>query len=166
MADFIEESGELWDRHARRDPLWAILSDPARKGGRWDLGRFMQTGVGEVASLLYQLQTLGLDVGRGEVLDFGCGVGRLSQALAPHFQRVTGVDISAEMIEQAQSLNRFPALGLRHLARHGDHDVRWGDARLGHVFLDRRDHRHRLDDGDLRNVAPEQRSAPDAGHHG
>ena len=108
MADFIEESGELWDRHARRDPLWAILSDPARKGGRWDLGRFMQTGVGEVASLLYQLQTLGLDVRRGEVLDFGCGVGRLSQALAPHFQRVTGVDISAEMLEQAQSLNRFP----------------------------------------------------------
>jgi SAM-dependent methyltransferase len=108
MADFIEESGRLWDHHARRDPLWAILSDPARTGGRWDLGRFMQTGVGEVAALLYELQSLGITVAREAALDFGCGVGRLSQALAPHFKRVTGVDVSAVMVEKAQALNRFP----------------------------------------------------------
>jgi SAM-dependent methyltransferase len=108
MADFIEESGRLWDLHARRDPLWAILSNPALTGGKWDLGRFMQTGVGEVATLLYELQSLGITVARGAALDFGCGVGRLSQALAPHFDRVTGVDVSAVMIEKARLLNRFP----------------------------------------------------------
>ena len=108
MADFIEESGRLWDQHARRDPLWAILSHPARTGGKWDLGRFMQTGVGEVTTLLYELQSLGITVPRGAALDFGCGVGRLSQALAHHFDRVTGVDVSAVMIEKAQSLNGFP----------------------------------------------------------
>jgi len=108
MANFIEESGRLWDRHARRDPLWAILSNPDRTGGKWDLGRFMQTGVGEAATLLYELQALGITVARGAALDFGCGVGRLSQALAPHFDRITGVDVSAVMIEKAQVLNRFP----------------------------------------------------------
>jgi 2-polyprenyl-3-methyl-5-hydroxy-6-metoxy-1,4-benzoquinol methylase len=39
-------------------------------------------------------------------LDFGCGLGRLSQALAQQFQRVDGVDVSASMIRQAQQFNR------------------------------------------------------------
>jgi SAM-dependent methyltransferase len=39
---------------------------------------------------------------------FGAGVGRLTQALARHFQRVDGIDISAPMIAQANALNRFP----------------------------------------------------------
>jgi len=39
-------------------------------------------------------------------LDFGCGVGRLTQALAEHFERVVGVDISPAMIEGARRYNR------------------------------------------------------------
>jgi len=34
-------------------------------------------------------------------LDFGCGVGRLTKALALHFDRVCGVDISTAMIQHA-----------------------------------------------------------------
>ena len=44
----------------------------------------------------------------GTAVDFGCGVGRLSQALANHFERVAGVDISGPMIMAAVRLNRFP----------------------------------------------------------
>jgi hypothetical protein len=36
MNDFLEDSREYWDRHAHRDPLWAILSDTAKRGGQWD----------------------------------------------------------------------------------------------------------------------------------
>ncbi len=36
-------------------------------------------------------------------LDFGCGVGRLTQALAAHFERVCGVDISPAMIQHART---------------------------------------------------------------
>jgi ubiquinone/menaquinone biosynthesis C-methylase UbiE len=40
------------------------------------------------------------------VLDFGCGVGRLSQGLAKHFRHVDGVDIAKPMIELAQQHNQ------------------------------------------------------------
>ena len=41
-------------------------------------------------------------------MDFGCGVGRLSQALAVHFDRVVGIDIAASMIQTAAQLNGIP----------------------------------------------------------
>lgn len=31
---------KVWEDWAQADPLWAILSDPSRKGGRWDLEEF------------------------------------------------------------------------------------------------------------------------------
>lgn len=40
-------------------------------------------------------------------LDFGCGIGRLTQALAEGFERVVGVDIAPAMIEKAREANRF-----------------------------------------------------------
>jgi SAM-dependent methyltransferase len=43
---------------------------------------------------------------RRSALDFGCGIGRLTQALAGHFEQVYGVDISPKMIELARQHNR------------------------------------------------------------
>jgi SAM-dependent methyltransferase len=106
MIERLTGSQELWDGHARRDPLWAILSDPAKKGGRWDTERFFQTGVAEISHILYHLRLGSVTVVRRRALDFGCGVGRLSQALAKHFARVDGVDVSPAMVGLARSLNR------------------------------------------------------------
>jgi SAM-dependent methyltransferase len=105
MSDPLGHSRQFWNSHARSDPLWAILSDPAQKGGRWDLERFFQSGVDEIFLILHQLHSRGINVQRRRALDFGCGVGRLSQALTAHFARVDGVDLSSAMIELARSLN-------------------------------------------------------------
>jgi ubiquinone/menaquinone biosynthesis C-methylase UbiE len=43
----------------------------------------------------------------GNALDFGCGVGRLTQGLCHHFNHVTGVDISNTMIDGAMKFNKF-----------------------------------------------------------
>ena len=43
-----------------------------------------------------------------EALDFGCGAGRHTQALARRFGRADGVDIAPSMIETARSLGREP----------------------------------------------------------
>jgi len=51
----------------------------------------------------------------GAALDFGCGVGRLSQALAQRFDLVHGVDISPAMIELAQQYNQFDERCRYHL---------------------------------------------------
>lgn len=97
---------QYWDRQAHSDPMWAILTDPAKAGGRWDAGEFFATGVREVGVVMEQAAAWGKPVARRSALDFGCGIGRLSQALAEHFDQVHGVDISPKMIELAREHNR------------------------------------------------------------
>lgn len=106
MTGRLPEDQAFWDDFAKYDPLWAILSDPTKAGRQWDLPRFLETGRREISLLFYQLRALGLAVDRRAALDFGCGVGRLSQPLASHFERVVGVDVSAEMIRLANAINQ------------------------------------------------------------
>jgi SAM-dependent methyltransferase len=98
---------EYWEKHARTDPMWAILTCPAKAGGLWTREEFFATGLGEIAYVMTKAKRWAVPRNRGTVLDFGCGVGRLSQALADHFEHVTGVDISSTMIELARGYNRF-----------------------------------------------------------
>jgi SAM-dependent methyltransferase len=108
MTDALDDSRKFWDAHAERDPLWAVLSDAGKEQRKWDVRRFFQTGVNEIALVFYQLESHGIAVTPGSALDFGCGVGRLTQALAQRFEKVVGVDVSPRMVETAASLNRFP----------------------------------------------------------
>jgi ubiquinone/menaquinone biosynthesis C-methylase UbiE len=96
-----------WEHWGKTDPLWAILSQQGKENNRWDLGQFMETGETEVAALFDRLEQLGLNLPRNRALDFGCGVGRLSQALAVRFDKVDGVDISESMLDVARRINRF-----------------------------------------------------------
>jgi SAM-dependent methyltransferase len=108
IVDDIGANQAFWNAFARYDPLWAILSDPSKSGRRWGLREFLATGRREVSLLMYQLRAIGLEVGRGTALDFGCGVGRLSLPLAAYFDQVVGIDISPEMIRLANDINPSP----------------------------------------------------------
>lgn len=94
-----------WDDLGTMDPLWAVLSARERKLGGWDEAEFFRTGQVVVEGLMASATRLGHPAARDHALDFGCGVGRLTRALAAHFQRCTGVDIAPAMIERAQALN-------------------------------------------------------------
>lgn len=96
----------IWEAHARHDPLWAILSDPAKKNRGWEIDRFFESGEREIRFLLRDLESIALR--KDDALDFGCGVGRLTHPLSRYFDRVTGVDISPTMIELASELNQEP----------------------------------------------------------
>jgi len=96
-----------WDRFGNEDPLWAILTDPSKKGNKWDVDDFFKSGVEEIKGVMEYLEHLHLDVSRERALDFGCGVGRLTQALADYFKAVAGVDIAPSMIDHAIRFNRF-----------------------------------------------------------
>jgi SAM-dependent methyltransferase len=98
-----------WESLAKSDALGAILTDQTKAGGRWQLDEFMATGEAEIAAMLLYLEQIGNrpDYG-GAALDFGCGVGRLTQALGRRFASCVGVDISQEMVDQAERLNRYP----------------------------------------------------------
>lgn len=102
----IELLKRHWDALGRDDPLWAVLTEPDAKGGRWKLDEFLARGEHDVATFLGELDELGVGYERGRALDFGCGVGRLTQALADRFETCDGVDISHPMIEEARRINR------------------------------------------------------------
>jgi SAM-dependent methyltransferase len=98
----------FWEQHAQSDPLWAILSDPTKKNRQWDLQHFFQTGRHEMSLLFYHLDHLNIQIVKGKALDFGCGIGRVTQALATYFASVVGVDISETMIRLADKFNQLP----------------------------------------------------------
>lgn len=91
-----------WEKLAQNDPLWAILSDPAKRGGGWKVDEFFATGAREIAELMTYLDRVAPGIGRDRALDFGCGIGRVTRPLAAHFARVTGMDISPSMVEAAR----------------------------------------------------------------
>jgi SAM-dependent methyltransferase len=95
-----------WDGLAERDPLWAVLTQEDKRGGRWDEDEFFATGREEARNVVTRLRELRPDLPAGAALDFGCGVGRVTLALADHFERVVGVDIAAGMIERARAYAR------------------------------------------------------------
>lgn len=137
---------DTWDHLGRRDPYWAVLTNPGKEGGRWDLEEFFATGGEEIEELLHAVGHL--LPARRRALDFGCGVGRLSQALAEHFDRVDGVDVAPSMVALAEEhaaspetsrrvserctfhLNQRPDL---HLFEDGTFDLAYSNITLQHM---------------------------------
>lgn len=99
-----------WNRLGSEDAMWAILTSPDRKNKKWDPKEFFQLGVIEIDSVLESVQDFRIESTAKRALDFGCGVGRLSQALAARGFQVVGVDIAHSMIEQAKGWNQYPEL--------------------------------------------------------
>jgi SAM-dependent methyltransferase len=95
-----------WTTLGAEDPLWAVDVAADKRGGRWDAEAFLEAGRKDVESARDQLRRLGLPVTWDRVLDFGCGAGRLSQALAEHAREVVGLDVSEPMLETARGLDR------------------------------------------------------------
>jgi ubiquinone/menaquinone biosynthesis C-methylase UbiE len=101
----LASSAKTWEKWAKKDPLWAILSS----GRRWETEAFFETGRIEVQGILDHCRDLDIALQYdGTALDFGCGVGRLSRALAGYFGEVIGVDIAPSMIALAKQYNDGP----------------------------------------------------------
>ena len=101
----LERLRRVWQSLGGDDPLWAVLSHADKRRGRWQSDEFFATGRVEIDSQLAALEASGYPRARALALDFGCGPGRLSRALARSFTAVIGVDVSASMIATARALN-------------------------------------------------------------
>jgi ubiquinone/menaquinone biosynthesis C-methylase UbiE len=136
----FEQVSKDWTRLGAEDPLWAVSVAPDKRGGRWDAEEFLATGRKDVAATMTWLRSLGLPRHWRNALDFGCGAGRLSQALTAHADTVTGVDVSAPMLDVARKLdpdgrcrfilNRQPDLSVFN---DGEFDLIYSDLVLQHL---------------------------------
>jgi SAM-dependent methyltransferase len=103
--DKLRRLSRTWDSFGREDPLWAVLTEPSKRGRKWDPREFFATGEAEIAEVESMLRGLQLEPRRNLAVDFGCGAGRVTRALASRFDHVVGVDVAGSMIAEARRLN-------------------------------------------------------------
>jgi 2-polyprenyl-3-methyl-5-hydroxy-6-metoxy-1,4-benzoquinol methylase len=102
----LAEIRKGWDHAASQNATFNILTNPDFKESGWPLEEFFAHGRTEIDTVIARLDELDLrDERRERAMDFGCGVGRLTQALAKHYRCVDGVDCSTEMVRQARQLS-------------------------------------------------------------
>lgn len=91
-ADLVASTREIFDRLARAAPEAAVafysLGDPA----------LLEAATAE----LLQVIRSWVPVAGRDVLDFGCGIGRVTIAIAPEARSAVGLDLSSEMLAQAR----------------------------------------------------------------
>jgi len=102
----FKENEELYEKFGKEDPFWAVLTQKQYKGMDIDLEKFFATGRDDISFHLKKIEEMNLSLNKQRCLDFGCGVGRLSNALAEHFEQVSALDVSSSMIERAESLRK------------------------------------------------------------
>jgi SAM-dependent methyltransferase len=86
-----------WQSIGETEPYYSVLATEAYRSGNFDKhrDRFYASGLIDVKRALAFLSRNGIDPSSiHHVLDYGCGVGRLTVALAHRFPAVTGIDIS------------------------------------------------------------------------
>ncbi|MBI4242394.1 MAG: class I SAM-dependent methyltransferase [Candidatus Rokubacteria bacterium] len=89
-----------WNDRARRDARLFVALD----AGQTD-DQYRKSGEQQVADLIEsRLDVLlpGIDPQDADVLELGCGTGRMTRPMSGLFRRVTALDISAEMVTRAR----------------------------------------------------------------
>jgi trans-aconitate methyltransferase len=92
-----------WEQLARREPYFAVLTNEEFLRERLTpkaLERFWSSGEEDVAFLFDVAGPIEPEI----AVDFGCGLGRLTAALAKRAKRVIGVDASPTMLSLAPNL--------------------------------------------------------------
>jgi SAM-dependent methyltransferase len=95
-----------WIELGEHDPYFGVITADGYRGPQLPaetLDRFFSTGRRHVDKLWRLLdERIGLNPRPGRALDFGCGVGRVTLALAEHCGHVVGLDVSPAMLERAR----------------------------------------------------------------
>jgi ubiquinone/menaquinone biosynthesis C-methylase UbiE len=101
VSEGLGASRQFWNEKARENPYWYVSSFGSYE--HRNLGEFWQSGVNIWSDLKRALEyrPRPSDV----VAEIGCGVGRLTRAIAPEVAHVHALDISAEMLAAAANLH-------------------------------------------------------------
>lgn len=107
LRRLFEHVNRSWQHLGETDPYWSVLTAPEYRGkpSAEHIARFFASGAAEVERLRKALARSGVALdGRQTCLEYGCGLGRVTRHLAPHFANTIGVDISASHLKLAREL--------------------------------------------------------------
>ncbi len=107
----LEASRQFWDEKARENPYWYVSSAGPYEGR--NLAEFWASG----PKIWNDLKSAsGYEpTSNDTVVEIGCGVGRLTRAIAPEVGKILAFDLSAEMLAIARS--SVEAATLRSMGR-------------------------------------------------
>lgn len=94
-----------WEEIARANPYYGVLANARFKTENLTeqaLAEFFQTGQGDIQGAAEVLRRRYSGFAPTSALDFGCGVGRLTRALASVTGDAFGVDVSEAMLAEAR----------------------------------------------------------------
>jgi SAM-dependent methyltransferase len=98
----MESMRRDWDQRAKKNPYFYIAS----WRNDWDDTSFFQSGEDDYQKLVAPvLERFHFSPQGKAMLELGCGVGRMTRCFAQKFDRVTGFDVSDEMLDRARELN-------------------------------------------------------------
>lgn len=93
--------GEFWDRRANEDAFYFV--DNRLRYGHPDLQAFWEGGRQDLETILDQLS---IEIARDDdIVEIGCGVGRITRALADRGSTVRALDVSGRMLALAAEHN-------------------------------------------------------------
>jgi ubiquinone/menaquinone biosynthesis C-methylase UbiE len=128
-----------WVELGEKDPYFGVLSSEENKGQQLDaetLNAFYRSGQAHVDVILKIAKRQFSFEPHGKALDFGCGVGRVTCALAPHFSEVVGLDISDGMLAKAKAhSNEFGHRNIRYLNTSAGYDIPENDFDFVHSYI-------------------------------
>ena len=103
----IRDTDADWQQIGRAEPFFGVLTNPKFLRSNMDEAaerEFFQDGEQEITRHLQLLRKHFGTFNPVTALDFGCGVGRLTRALASTVQHAVGVDVSEGMLQEARAM--------------------------------------------------------------
>jgi SAM-dependent methyltransferase len=101
VAAWRTDSRRFWDRRAKENP-WFFISNEQDYSAP-DIERFWVSGERDLDAIL---DTLDAELGASaDVVEIGCGAGRMTRAIARRAGHVTALDVSPRMLDLAREQN-------------------------------------------------------------
>ena len=106
FSKLIAHIQSSWEILGREKPHWSVLTQDEYlpQNIKSNINRFFETGNSGISSLSHALSRSNRVLRReGTCVELGCGVGRVTFALAKQFRDVTGIDVSRCHLSIAES---------------------------------------------------------------
>jgi SAM-dependent methyltransferase len=95
-----------WRAVGASQPFWGVITQDEYRSENLTPAKveaFYLSGVADMADIVRRIERATGYAPQGRALDFGCGAGRLAEAMAAYVDSVTGYDVSPGMLETARA---------------------------------------------------------------